>query len=112
VVGLEVEKEDYIEEMDESAASSSKPVADEIESIRSKLSAKKSAKSSSKSKPIETADLDEDDESLTESERKRAEVILSNRVSYQYAVTKGSWWDLKNFLGKFVRFFCNFKVQL
>lgn len=87
VVGLEVEKEDYIEEMDESAASSSKPVADEIESIRSKLSSKKSAKSSSKSKPIETADLDEDDESLTESERKRAEVILSNRVSYQYAVT-------------------------
>ena len=77
VVGLEVEKDDYIEEIDESAASSSKPAV-EIESIRNKLSSKKSSKSSSKSKPVENADRNEEDENMTESERKRAEVIMSN----------------------------------
>ena len=74
VVGIEVEKDDYIEE---SAASSSKPAV-EIESIRNKLSSKKSSKSSSKSKPVENADRNEEDENMTESERKRAEVIMSN----------------------------------
>ncbi len=84
VVGLEVEKDDYIEELDESATSSSKPAKVEIENIRNKLSGKKSAKgSSSKSKPVANADPndDNDDDTLTESERKRAEVRFRGTVN-------------------------------